>query len=176
MECHDVWNAWRNDVLKINEIVSHVFRMHVLWCMNMKYLLKCIFASENKSLTSVRDLWEFKSWNTVGDEDYAHLQTLFGMFPLGIPVFVFLGEIRWGRLDLAWEIYGECWFMLEGKSSGILVVRCSSGELYSWLERMKANNSLGIKKLTVIWSDSRLYITGDGGKLYWRGGVLSIDF
>ena len=57
--------------------------------MNVKYLLKCIFASENKCLTSVGELREVKSRNAVGDEEYAHIQTLFRMFPLGIPVLVF---------------------------------------------------------------------------------------
>ena len=57
--------------------------------MSVKYLLKCNFVLENKSLTSVGELWEVKSWTAVGDEECAHLQTLFRIFPLGIPVWLF---------------------------------------------------------------------------------------
>ena len=52
-------------------------------------LLKCNFVLENKSLTSVGELWEVKSRNVVGDEEYAYLQALFRMFLLGIPVLLF---------------------------------------------------------------------------------------
>ena len=34
-------------------------------------------------------LWEVKSQINVGDEEYVHLQALFRMFPLGIPVLLF---------------------------------------------------------------------------------------
>ena len=78
--------------------------------MNVKYLLKCIFASENKSFTSAGELWEVKSWNAVGDEEYAHLQTLFRMFPLGIPVLLFEEKSA-----------GEDWLWLEKSLWRVLI-------------------------------------------------------
>ena len=42
---------------------------------------------ENKSSTNAGEIWETESWTDVGDEVHAHLQTLFRMFLLGIPVF-----------------------------------------------------------------------------------------
>ena len=63
--------------LKINEIVLYAFIMYVIWCMNVKYLLKCNFVLENKSLTCVGELWEVESQTVVGDEEYAPLHTLF---------------------------------------------------------------------------------------------------
>ena len=71
--------------------VLYVFCMHML-CM----LLKCIFVLENKSLTSVVELWEVKSQNAGGDEEYVYLQTLFRMFPMGIHVLLF-GENSTGE-------------------------------------------------------------------------------
>ena len=52
-------------------------------------LLKYIFVLENKSSTNAGEIWEIKSRTVVGDEEYAPLQTLFGMFPLGVPVLLF---------------------------------------------------------------------------------------
>ena len=61
-------------------------------------LLKCNFFLENKSLTSVGELYEVKSRTVVGDEEYAPLQTLFLEF------------FRWGFLFLLFEenSAGEC--------------------------------------------------------------------
>ena len=56
--------------------------------MKCEMLLECDFSLENKSLTNVGEFWEVDSQIAVGDEEYAHLQTLLRMFPLGIPVFV----------------------------------------------------------------------------------------
>ena len=99
--------------------------------MNVKYLLKCIFASENKSLTSAGELWEVKSRNAIGDEEYAHLQTLLRMFPLGIPVLLFeeksTGEDWLWLKNISMESVDFC---LRERSSGVLVVCCSTGELY----------------------------------------------
>ena len=78
--------------------------------MNVKYLLKCIFTSENKSLTSVGELWEVKSRNAVGDEEYAHLQTLFRMFPLEIPILLFEEKSA-----------GEDWLWLEKSLWRVLI-------------------------------------------------------
>ena len=44
---------------------------------------------ENKSLTNSREFGEVKSWIFGGDEEYVHLQTLFRVFPLGIPALLF---------------------------------------------------------------------------------------
>ena len=47
---------------------------------------------DNKSLTNAGELWEVKCQTAVGDEEYeeyAHIQTLFRMLPLGIPVLLF---------------------------------------------------------------------------------------
>ena len=71
MQSHDVTNAWRNDVLKINEIMLYAFIMYVNMMHEM--LLECNFVLKNKSLTSVGELWAVKSHNVVGDEEYAHL-------------------------------------------------------------------------------------------------------
>ena len=54
--------------------------------MKCEMLLECIFVLENKSLTSVGEFWEAESRIVVGDEEYAHLQTLLRMFPPRIPV------------------------------------------------------------------------------------------
>ena len=72
--------------IKINEIMLYAFIMYV----NMMYeiLSECNFVLENKSLTSAGEFWEAESRTAFGDEEYAHLQTLLRMFPLGIPVFI----------------------------------------------------------------------------------------
>ena len=36
--------AWRNDVLKINEIMLYAFVMYVLWIVNVMRLLQRVFA------------------------------------------------------------------------------------------------------------------------------------
>ena len=35
--------AWRNDIIKINEVMLYAFVMYVLWFMNMMRLLKRVF-------------------------------------------------------------------------------------------------------------------------------------
>ena len=116
--------------------------------MNVKYFLKCIFASENKSLTSVGELWEVKSRNANGDEEYAYLQTLFRMFPLGIPIF-------------QEKSAGEDWLWLEKSLWRVLIsawgkdFRSFSFLLLYWgvillIERMKVNNLLGIKSMHIF--------------------------
>ena len=145
-------------------------------------LLECIFVLENKFLTSVGEFWEVKSRTVVGDEEYVHLQILLRMFPLGIPVFFCLRRNPLGNVDFVWgKTLWECWFLLGEKSSGVSVVRFSTGEL-SWgrfkliviwsysricsnlLEKMKLNWYLvgsrlhnKLLKLSVIWSTSRLH-------------------
>ena len=49
----------------------------MLWLMKCEMLLKCIFVWENKSLINDGEPWEMKSQTADGDEEYAHLQTLF---------------------------------------------------------------------------------------------------
>ena len=65
-------------------------------------LLKCIFVLENKSFPNVGELWEVKSQTAVGDEEYAHLQTLFRILPPGIPILL-----------LEEKSAGEDWLWLE---------------------------------------------------------------
>ena len=36
--------AWRNDILKINEIMLYAFVMYVLWIVNVMRLLQRVFA------------------------------------------------------------------------------------------------------------------------------------
>ena len=62
-------------------------------------LLECIFVLENKSLTNVGEFWEVESRMTIGDENYAHLQTFLRTFPLGI-VGKSTGEEELWSLDL----------------------------------------------------------------------------
>ena len=69
--------------LKINEIMLYEFIMYVNRICEIS--LKCIFASENKSLTTAGGVT--KSRTAV--EEYVCLQTLLRMFPLGIPVLLF---------------------------------------------------------------------------------------
>ena len=52
-------------------------------------LMKCFLSLENKSLTNVGEFREIKSRTAIGNEEYAPLQTLFGMFLLGVPVLLF---------------------------------------------------------------------------------------
>ena len=51
--------------------------------MKCEILMNVFFILENKSLTNVGEFWEVKSWTAVGDEEYAHLQTLFWNFCAG---------------------------------------------------------------------------------------------
>ena len=55
--------AWRNDVLKINEVMMYLYYMMY----ECEMLLKCIFVWENKSLTNAREPWEMKSQTTTMD-------------------------------------------------------------------------------------------------------------
>ena len=65
--------------------IMHVNMMHEI-------LSECNFFLENKSLTSAGEFWEAKPLMVVGDEEYAHLQTLsLECFRWG---FLFRGELR----------------------------------------------------------------------------------
>ena len=54
--------------------------------------------------------WEVKSQTVVGDEEYAHLQTLFIMFPLGISVLrrTPLGDVDFALEENSMESVGSC--------------------------------------------------------------------
>ena len=90
------------------------------------------------------------------------------MFPLGIPVLLF--EEKSAREDWLW-LEKSLWRVLisvEEKSSGILVVHCSTGELFLdwgekklvviWSKSRLCSKLLRIMKFTIFWSYSRLHI------------------
>ena len=146
--------AWLDDVLKINDIMPLSCMLYDVWMWNI-----CWNVSSSQKINPWQMLVRLGKLNPrllLGMKNVCIFKLCLGCFHWGFPFCCFkeksAGEINFGLRNLC----GECWFLLGEKSSGVLVVRYSTGELYSWLGRMEVNNLLGIKKLTVIWMASRL--------------------
>ena len=59
-------------------------------------------------MTNFGEFWEVKSWIAVEDEEYVALQTLFRVFSLGIPAFLFEENSVVEHSLCLMKLYGEC--------------------------------------------------------------------